>query len=259
MLYPVFNHLGTFFFVFIRIISILMAVPFFGSRIVPMPIKMGLALMLGVIIAPILGITVAIPDTLAGLIIAAAREVIMGAAIGFIVRLVFSAFEMAGQVAGMQMGYAVANVIDPHNNSQISVLSQVYNIMGILLFFSLNVHIVFISAIKESFEIVPPYGFTITKGMMHGFLGMTWEMFRIAVKLAAPITVSILITNIAMGVMSRTVPQLNVFILGFPVTIILGLIVMLFSLPFIISIISNSYIDLSHNLIDLLKMGGRGG
>ncbi|MBI5682711.1 MAG: flagellar biosynthetic protein FliR [Deltaproteobacteria bacterium] len=259
MLNPIFEQLGTFFFVFIRVIAIFSAIPFLGSKIVPVKVKIGLSLLIGIILTPVLGVHALLPESIAGLAIGIMREALIGIAIGFMVKLVFSSMEIAGQVAGMQMGFAVANVIDPQTSSQISVLAQVYNLIGILIFFTLNMHIIFISVIKESFAIIPPYGFSVTRGMMDGFLTMTADMCRIAVKLAAPIMVSILITNIAMGIMARTVPQLNVFVLGFPITIILGLVVLLFSMPFITSVIGRAYTDLSYNLIDLLKMGGRGG
>lgn len=255
MLNPVFEQMDMFFFVFIRVFAIIAAIPFLGGKIVPVKVKIGLALLIGVVITPVLDMHISIPESAAGLVIGVFREVLIGAAIGFMVKLVMSSMEIAGQVAGIQMGFAVANIIDPQTSSQISVLAQVYNIIGILLFFTLNMHIVFISVIKESFEIVPPYGFSVTNRMMDGFLGMTAQMSSIAVKLAAPIMVSILITNIAMGIMARTVPQLNVFVLGFPITIILGLAVLLFSLPFVVSVLDKVYTDLSYEISSLLKAG----
>lgn len=256
MLNQLFNQGETFIFVFIRIIFILMLTPFFGSRNFPVMLKMGLAALMTLIIAPVLGAAVSLPETIAGLMIAAIREALIGAAIGFVARLVFSAIEMAGYIIGIQMGYAVATVFDPHTTNQISVTSQFYNLMAFLLFFSLNAHLIFINAIKESFDAIPPYGFSVTKETMHGILLMTSDTFRIAVKLSAPVMVSILLANIAMGILSRTIPQMNIFVVGFPVTMALGLIVLLFSMPFMISAVSRVYIELSHNIVGLLKAGG---
>ncbi len=240
-------------FVFVRVLSILMMVPFFGGPSAPAMVKVGISLTLAFVITPMIGILVPIPDNAAALAIGVFREVLLGLAIGFLVKLVFTAVEIAGQVTGMQMGLGIANVIDPQTSSQMSVLSQFYNLSGILLFFSLNAHLIFIFAIKESFAIVPPYSFSITGGMTQDFLFVTGEMFKIAVKIAAPIMVSILLVNVAMGVMARTVPQLNIFVVGFPITITLGIVVLLFSLPFVFSVLSAVYMDLLGSIINMMR------
>lgn len=254
MLRDLLSQFETFLFVFIRVISILMTVPFFGSNSFPIKLRVGLSLLMGFMLTPTLGFKTPIPPTLVELTISVLKEVLIGIAIGLTVKFVFTSLEIAGQLAGIQMGYAVATVFDPQTSSQLSVLAQFYNLLGILLFFSLNLHIIFIGAIRESFETIPPYSFTVTEGFIDGLLLMTGRMFVIAIKLAAPVMVALLLTNIAIGVIARVAPQLNVFIIGFPITIAVGLLVLLFSMPFIISVLNGVYIDLSHNIIGLLKV-----
>ncbi len=252
----IFNQFETFTFVFIRTVSIFITLPFFGSRSVPIMLKTGMALLIAFVVTPLLGSSISLPGTDIGLVLAVMKEILIGVSIGLTVRFIFSAIEMAGQLTGMQMGFAVANVIDPQTSSQLSVVAQFYNLVGILLFFSMNVHLVFISAIKESFLYIPPYSFTLTPGVLGGVLGVAGMIFKIGVKLAAPITVAILLANIAMGIVARTVPQMNIFVVGFPVTIVLGLLMLGFSLPFIVSTISKIYINLSSDAIALMKAGG---
>ncbi|MCK5237867.1 MAG: flagellar biosynthetic protein FliR, partial [Deltaproteobacteria bacterium] len=158
---------------------------------------------------------------------------------------------------GMQMGFAVANVLDPQTNSQLSVVAQFYNLLAILLFFALNIHLAFITAIKESFEYIAPYTFSLNRGVVEGLFLMAGNIFAIAVKLAAPVMVTILLANIAMGVLARTVPQLNIFVVGFPITIALGLVIVGITLPFAMELIEKVYGELTFSVIDLARSGGR--
>jgi flagellar biosynthetic protein FliR len=253
MLNPVLDNFETFFFVFVRVMAIFMMIPFFGGRTVPVQVKLGLAVVIGLLVAPTVAGPVAIPDSALGISYLVFKELLIGFTLGLIAKFVFTAFEIAGQIAGIQMGFSVANVIDPHTSGQLSVLAQFYNIMGILIFFSLNVHLVFISAIKESFDLVGPFSFALSGAMMDGILAMSADMFKVALKLSAPISVAILLANIAMGVLARTVPQLNIFVVGFPVTITLGLIVLVLAAPFMVSSINKALADFSLNVLDVVR------
>ncbi|MBI5599092.1 MAG: flagellar biosynthetic protein FliR [Deltaproteobacteria bacterium] len=255
MLSEILGRFDTFSFVLIRVASILFAAPFFGSSSVPARVRLGMAVIVSVIIAPVVGTAVHMPDNAAAVAVSVFREGAIGAGIGLAARLVFSAVELAGELAGVQMGYAVATVIDPQTQNQLSIVAQFYNLMAMLLFFSMNVHLVFIAAIKRSFELIPPYGFIVAGGVTEGLLDMGGDMFRIGVKVAAPLIVALLLTNIAMGILARTLPQFNVFAVGFPVTIAVGLIVMAFSMPFMLSVVGRVYVEFSHNIMGLLSAG----
>ncbi len=243
-------------FSLIRIFFILISAPFFGSRSVPIALRVGLSIFLALIITPISHSAIVLPETAIGLVIGIIKETLIGLAIGLIVRLVFSSLEIAGHVTGMQMGFAVAMVIDPQTNTQLSVLSQFYNLTGILLFFAMNGHLIFISAIKKSFDLIPAFGFHLTGNLMEGLGALAGGMFTVSLQLAAPMMVALLLANIAMGVLARTVPQMNIFLIGFPITITLGIVTMLFSLPFVVSVLRGIYLDLFNNIIDLFTVSG---
>ena len=254
MLEPIFNNFETFIFVFVRVLSIFIMIPFIGGRSVPVQIRVGIALILAFVIAPTLGITEPLPPSIVGIVFALSKEFVVGIMIGLTAKLVFSSFEMAGQLAGMQMGYSMANVLDPQTSSQLSVMAQFYNILAIFLFFTLDIHLIFLSGLIESFKIIPPYGATMSAPVFDGMLQMSTELFVVALKLAAPISVAILLTNLGMGIVARTVPQLNVFVVGFPITIGVGLIVFFFSVSFMSSTISDVFVDLSNNVFDLIRV-----
>ncbi len=251
-----FGNFESLIFVFVRVASMLVVAPFFGGSNLPAQLKIGLALVISIIVTPTVGI-IPLPEGSINMAIGIMREVGIGVVIGFTSRLVFSAFEMAGQMTGMQMGFAVANVIDPQTNSQLSVVAQFYNLLAILLFFALNIHLAFLTAIKESFEYIAPYTFSLNRGVVEGLFLMAGNIFAIAVKLAAPVMVTILLANIAMGVLARTVPQLNIFVVGFPITIALGLVIVGITLPFAMELIEKVYGELTFSVIDLARSGGR--
>ena len=242
-------------FTFLRSMAIVLLLPFFGGRSVPFMVKVGVSILLAVMATPFID---RVPS-LDGLFpIGIFREVLIGITIGFVVRLLFAGVEMAGQLTGIQMGFGVATVIDPQTISQLSVFAQLFNIVAALLFFSMNIHLVFIMAIKESYSLVPPYGFALSAPVLDGLLTMTGRLFVVSIKLAAPIMVVILLINIALGIVARTVPQMNVFIIGFPITIMVGLAMFLLTLPFFAGLVGDLYHRLPYHLIDLMR-GGTGG
>lgn len=254
MLEPIFNNFETFLFVFVRVMSIFIMIPFLGGRSVPAQIRVAIALVLALVITPTLGITAALPDSILAIAFSMGKEFVVGIMIGLVAKLVFASFEMAGQLAGMQMGYSMAKVLDPQTSGQLSVMAQFYNILAIFLFFTLDVHLIFISALIESFKIIPPYGMHLSGAVFDGIMGISTELFVVALRLAAPISVAILLTNLGMGIVARTVPGLNVFVVGFPITIGVGLTVFFFSISFLSSSISKVYIDLSNNIFNLLRL-----
>jgi flagellar biosynthetic protein FliR len=229
-------------------------IPFVGGKSVPVQVKLAIAVILGIVITPTLGIAAPAPTSVVMLLFGVFKEFLIGIMIGLTAKFVFASFEMAGQLAGIQMGFSMANVLDPQTSSQLSVLAQFYNILGIFLFFSLNIHHIFISGLVKSFEVIPPYGINLSGPVFEGMLTLSSELFIVALKLAAPISIALLLANLGMGIVARTVPQLNVFVVGFPVTIGVGLVVFLFSITFISSTISSVFADMSRNVIDLIRL-----
>ena len=129
------------------------------------------------------------------------------------------------------MGFGIVNVIDPQSSNQISILGQFLNIMAILILLSLNGHHVILNGLLHSFDVVPLGGVTLAAPVMEKLMAMSAEIFVVAVKISAPILVALFLISVAMGILARTVPQMNVFIVGFPVQIGVGLTALTVSLP----------------------------
>jgi flagellar biosynthetic protein FliR len=221
---------STFIFVLARTGSIMMTAPIFGAFNIPMQVKLGLTLLLALLLTPLAPV-VAAPQTLTGIVLSLAGEVMIGAAIGLAIKFIFTGIEYAGQVASFQMGIGMASAYDPINSAQVTVLGKLLSILTLLIFLTVNGHLMVIMALKKSFDVIPPYGFTLTGTLMDTLVVFSREIFILGLKFAAPVVAILIFVNVAMGIMARTVPQLNMFAIGFAVTISVGFVMILISLP----------------------------
>ena len=205
-----------------RITAFFMVVPIIGTRMVPQRIRMGLALLLTMIVAPLL------PDTglSSGLNLATAlavcHEMIIGIMLAFFLQVFFHLFMITGQMIAMQMGLGFASMVDPTNGVSVAVVSQLFVIMTTLLFLLMNGHLVMIEIMIDSFKQFPAGEMRLPLGSLVAITHSATWMFSNALILALPIVCALLIVNIAFGIMTRAAPQLNVFALGFPSAIVLG-------------------------------------
>lgn len=207
-----------------------MTAPIFGAFNIPMQLKLAFALLLAVLLTP-LAPAAPMPQTLAGVVMSLAGEVMIGAAIGLAIKFVFTGIEYAGQVASFQMGIGMASAYDPINSAQVTVLGKLLSILTLLVFLTVNGHLMVIMALKKSFDVIPPYGFTLSGSLMDGIVVFSKEIFILGLKFSAPVVAILIFVNVAMGIMARTVPQLNMFAIGFAVTISVGFVMILISLP----------------------------
>ncbi|MDR2876555.1 MAG: flagellar biosynthetic protein FliR [Chromatiales bacterium] len=215
---------------FFRIGALIMVAPIFGARTVPMFYRIGLAAMITLVVFPLLPEqTVLDPLSPEGILITAS-QIFIGLVMGFFVRLVFAAVETGGSIIGQTMGLGFAQMMDPSNGVSVPVVSQFYNVMATLVFLALNGHLILIEMLVESFKTIPISTQGITENGL--WLLVTWAawIFKGAMIIALPAIAAMLLVNIAFGVMMRAAPQLNIFAVGFPVTLMLGFIVIMVSL-----------------------------
>lgn len=216
-----------------RVLALVAMAPVFGAQSVPVRIRVGFSVALTLVIAPVLPpVPVVDPLSSAGLMIVI-QQVLIGLAMGFSLKLVFGAFVMAGQLIGQSMGLGFASMVDPLNGVQVPVVSQFYQVLVTLIFLGFNGHLVLLEVLADSFRTLPvgPNGLA-----MSGVWDLViWggQMFSGAVLISLPAVTALLVANIAFGVMTRASPQLNIFAIGFPITLLLGIVVMLVTLPVI--------------------------
>ncbi len=182
-----------------------------------------------------------------------AGEILLGLAIGISAKLIFAGIQLAGQLAGFQMGLALANVIDPATSQQVPLLAQLYNLIALLVFISINAHYWFIKALAQSYRMVPPLKVHFTSSLTEQLIQLSGNMFVIGIQVGAPVIAAMLITSVSFGLIARTVPQMNIFIVAMPLKIGVGLIFLGFSLPYFSAFLNKIFSGLGQNIILMLK------
>ncbi|MBK6402850.1 MAG: flagellar biosynthetic protein FliR [Rhodocyclaceae bacterium] len=224
--------LAAFVFPLARLLGLMASAPVFSNAGMPRRVRLVAGLAVTMAIAPALPPMPAIATgSWQGLFILAEQAVI-GVLLGLTLRIVFAAVDVAGELIGLQMGLAFAVFYDPQNSGQTPVLSEFLGLLATLIFLAMNGHLLCLAVLIESFQLLPVGGAALAAG---GFRVLaTWmaTMFSAGVLLSLPLVAALLIANIAMGVLSRVAPQLNLFAVGFPVTMVSGFVVLMISLPY---------------------------
>ncbi len=223
--------IGSFLWPFFRISSMFMVAPITGGQYVPVRARLMLSLAVTLVVMPLLPDPPApIPFSMA-LITLILQQILIGVAMGFALMLVFSAIITGGQLIAMQMGLGFASMVDPANGQQVPVLAQLYLIMTTLLFLVMDGHLVLIALLVEGFQTLPIGPIGLDRDAFWEIATWGSKMFAGALWMALPALASLLVVNIAFGVMARAAPQLNIFAVGFPVAMMMGFFVILYTLP----------------------------
>jgi flagellar biosynthetic protein FliR len=224
-----------------RIIGLISTSPLFGNASIPAQSKIVLSIFLTILIAPNVPAMPAMdPMSLAGLLILL-QQLIIGLAMGFVMRIVFAAVEMAGEICGMTMGLGFATIFDPLSQGHSSAISQFLSLMVLLIYLATNLHLVLISSLAASFQTMPILSAPLNGGGLHQLAGWSGRIFSAGVQLSLPIVAALLITNIALGILTRAAPQLNIFGIGFPITISVGFVMIAVTLPYMATPIGNLF------------------
>lgn len=215
---------------FVRIGGLFMVMPLFGTRMVPARIRIILAFVITIVITPLLPPFPHVDAISLASFVIILQQLLIGITLGFVIELVTQVFVIAGQLIAMQTGLGIATTVDPSQGASVVVISQWLLFMVTLIFLSLNGHLVMIEVLIDSFRTFP-IGMQGV-GAQHFGLIIMWSgwMFAAALVVAIPVMTALLTVNLAFGVMARAAPQLNIFSLGFPVTMIVGLLVLSMSM-----------------------------
>ena len=216
--------IAAFFFPLARILALLAAAPPFNNAGLTTRVRLVLGLALVTAIAPALPAMPAIePASGLGLLILA-QQMIIGFAMGFVLRLVFSAIDLAGMMISTQMGLGFATAYDPQTAAQTPVVAELLGMLALLVFLAIDGHLMVLATLVKSFTLLPVGMWTISEASWLNIANAGGVIFSSGVMLALPALVALLITNIALGVLGRVAPQLNLIVIGFPVTILLGFV-----------------------------------
>jgi flagellar biosynthesis protein FliR len=200
--------------------------PAFGGGNVPIKIKVGAAASLAILIHSTVVVTGTLPVSLPGLLLLMGRETLVGLLLGSLVAFVFMAAQFAGQAIGVQMGLAAASLFDPTTRETVSVTGRFYYLLAILIFLTLNLHLQFLAGFARSFDIVPIGGTGIPVESITQFAKLSGKVLVLGMRLSLPVIGALLILDTALGFMARLVPQMNIFLFGFPLKITVGFVVL---------------------------------
>ena len=214
--------LGSLFWSLGRVSGLCLVAPVFSSTVIPARIRVGVVVVLSLVLAPLAPATI---DPLSGAGVATlAGQVVIGAMVGFVLKLVFEAVSFGGELVGQSMSLGFAEVVNPHAGGSSNVLSQFYLLLVTLLFLAMDGHLRLIALLADSFHSLPPGVPAINANGLHAVVGFAAELFAGAVRVALPAMTSLLVVNIGFAAISRAAPSMNLFAVGFPITVSLGFI-----------------------------------
>jgi len=241
----------------IRIGAIVLSLPLLNSRNIPAQLKVMLILMLSVALYPLVQTQqVVIPQRLGHLGLIVVSEMLIGLTIGFVAQILFAGIQLGGEIIGQQMGLNFATIFDPQNAHQVSLIAHFQDVLAMLLFLSGSAHHWFIIAMAESLQSIPLGALSASGAVLPVILTLLGKACVIAIQLAAPVSIALLLATLALGVIARLVPQLNVFALSFPATLGLGMVMLALALPAVMGGIQLAFGQLGNDLVQVIRVLG---
>jgi len=238
----------------VRVAALIGTLPLYSGAQTPKRVRVGLTVMMTMLIFPLVRKTLPqVPLEPVSLMVLLGGEAILGLMVGYLAQFIFTAVELGGTVVGYQMGFAAANVFDPQNQRQVSLISQFQNVLAILIFLSLNIHHYFIRALVNSFQILPPGQWDFSGGAIPFLLELAGRMFILGIQFSAPILAVLLLSGLVLGIMARVFPQLNVFMLSFPLNIGITFLLMGLTLNLLVALLNQEFSGLEQRINQLFE------
>lgn len=246
------NHYQLLLLIFVRVSGVFIFSPFFSSQNVPNIMKIGLSYSLALLIAISRPIDIDIGNHI--LLIVILKELMVGIIIGFISYVYMSAFYVLGQIIDMKIGFGMANVIDPQNKIQVPLMGNFYYILAFLFMLLINGHHIIINALVDSYNYIPLGKLVYDENAMEIIVNGLVRAFEIGFKLSFPVVAIIFLTDIVLGIMAKTIPQMNVFVVGMPLKIFIGLAIIMITIPIFYNSIVEIFNIISNDIYKFIKL-----
>jgi flagellar biosynthetic protein FliR len=251
---PDYEQVALFMLVFARISAFMVTAPLFVQPNVPVVLKAGLAVLLAILLFPVVEAgAITPPETSLGFILALVVEIAIGLALGFITSMIFASLSVAGQYIDIKMGFFMSFVFDPMSGTQTTIMARFLVLVGLVLFLNMDGHHMLLAGLARSFDIVPVMGAQLQAGLGLVAIRSFTGMITVAVQIAAPVMAVVIIVDISLGLIGRTVPQMNIFMLGFTVKIFLGILTMSIMVPLMGAIFRSLFNMMERDMYLLLK------
>lgn len=243
--------------VLVRVSGLFIISPIFSRVNLPETYKVSFSLLISLILMNVIdGPSEPMPDLL--LMIECIKELLIGFMIGFISYLFFSVFFIVGQIIDVQIGFGIVSVLDPQSNIQIPITGNFYQIIATLAFLVINGHHVLIQALVTSYDYVPIGKVTLSVGMLNQFISIVGKLFILGFKIGSPILVTIILVDVLLGILAKTMPQMNVFIVGMPLKIMIGLALIIVTLPIFFITLHHIFNSMYEEIFNFLKVIQKG-
>lgn len=247
-------YLLNLFLIFVRVLAVLATAPIFSNQSVPAIAKIGFAGLLSLILMPapetqVSGALASVPAGMLPFLLIVAQEILIGVTVGFVSNLVFVTVGMAASMMGLQIGFRAANLFDPFTNAPTSALEQFYTLLAVALFLTINGHHWFIRALARTFDVAPLGSFVLNNIRLEYLVALTGETFVTAARIALPVIATLLLADLGLGLVARAVPQIQVFFLGLPLKMGLGLLTLAFVLSLTIPIVKELFADMAADIL----------
>ena len=247
-------QLLVFILVLVRVSGIIATAPVLGSNSIPMQVRVVLALVLALILQPFTPALIVHPDQPSEYLLLIAGELLIGLVLGMVGQILFAAVEFAGTVVGFQMGLSMANVFDPQSQAQISLIGQFERMFATLIFVAMDGHLVVVQAIVRSYDLLPPGGANFSDSLTQEMIRLSAGVFTLGFQLGAPLITALFLANLTMALLARSVPQIQIFIVGFPLTLLLGFMVLMFGVPFFAQALHRMFEMYDDQLLNMLRI-----
>lgn len=222
----------TFFLVLVRMTGLFILAPMFAHASIPAQVKAWFAFAVTLVVYPMVSQTpMSAPGEVAEFAWVIARELFVGLVLGYVALLVFAAAQYAGELIDTQIGFGMANLVDPSFGAQVTVVGQFHFLAATMVYLAVNGHHFLMGALVRSYDVVPMGQAGLSPDLFDLIVLRFGELFKIAVRMALPAVVCLLITEMSLGIVARAVPQMNVLMVGFPLKICVGLAVLVLAMP----------------------------
>jgi len=251
-------QIAFFLLIFFRVGAILFTAPFFSNKNINTRVRILVSFAISIVLAVSLEASmnkdIPDPNNYPLLVSAIFREIILGIAIGYTAQLAFVGVQFAGQLVSNEMGLSMLNVLDPSTTTGVTIIAQFNMVLATMIFLLINGHHYILMSVSRSFSTIPLGGWSVSSAFVGHLNDVFAGIFTTAIRISLPVMGAVFLSKIALSIIARTMPQINVFIVGFPVQIALGLIAMAVSLPFFVRILMTLFASMRENILLILNL-----
>ncbi|SCG83435.1 Flagellar biosynthetic protein fliR [Proteiniborus sp. DW1] len=257
LMIEIINKYQIFLMILVRMTGLFFITPIFSRDNIPNILKIGFSFFCSTILINIIEVDI-IALTPLELLVFSIKELLVGLMLGFVSYLFFTVLYLAGQIIDMQIGFGMVNVLDPQQNIQIPIMGSFYYIICILFFLILDGHHFLIEALVNSYDYIPIGQIKFTGDMVNQLVRILTQTFIISFKISGPVLAAIFLADVLLGILAKTMPQMNVFIVGMPLKIFIGLAAVTITIPLFLATLQNIFSSMNEGIYNLLKVIQKG-